>query len=149
MAGRFIVYVGELIWPFTVQQVPNIYVNYLSFISSRISCLVALRIYDSMTMPGKIIRCPYIDEDTIREFFDNEFSEHVDKRLHVIINEAVSSILEVVNRGLQELLKNTKLNIYFDTQSFCFKSGNGRFLIVVNYEDETPVTEFIGFPAMF
>lgn len=90
------------------------------------------------------IKCQSISEEAITNYFCDVKNE----RLRLLINEANNSIKRIEGKGLQELLNNTCLNIYIDQTSYEFKSGNGKKLIVINYENDIPVTQFVGFSIM-
>lgn len=146
MAFQFFVRVGQWLWMFLFPQLQNIYVNNLLVFSLRLRRYVVAIIYGSERhlMPVSTIQCKSISEQEIRTFFGDVSND----RLCVLINEAINSIRRVEENSLQQWLKNTCLNLYIDNTCYKFKSGNGRKLIVVNYENENPVTEFLGFPEM-
>lgn len=131
---------------FLFRHVHTIFSNYIV-----VFCLRAKRYFVNMyyvrkriEWPVLTIQCQTICVNNIREYF-----EHVDdEKLHLLITEAITSIKRVEEKGLKEMLKNTCLNMYFNEICYKFISGNGLKRIVVNYEKENPVSEFVGFPAL-
>lgn len=146
MAFNFFVRVGQWIWLFLIPQFRNIYTNCLIGFSIRLRRYAVAIICgrDRHSMPVSIIQCKSISEQEIRTFFGYVSND----RLRVLIYKAVTSIKRVEEKCLQDSLQNASLNLYIDRTCYNFKNGNGRKLIVVNYENDSPVTEFLGFPAM-
>lgn len=167
MVPQFIMYVGQEIWHVgqwtwrVGNRICGIGSTILQFIiqhdySLKDLVFISLMLWSVLSFINKRYRkrknlkhgcatyCNSMNEHEIRSFFGDVKND----RLCLLIKEAIRSIERVKGKGFQELLKNTSLNIYHDENVYNFKSGNGRNLIVINYENEIPVTEFLGFPSM-
>lgn len=150
MISQCILRVGKWICQFLIRNliriVQYIYKNFIVVLCLRIRRLLVLLICGrgKLALPISTIICTRINEQEIRTCFGND--ENL--KLRFIINEAINSIAKVERKGFQALLENSCLNIYIDGAYYKFESGKGERLIVVNYENEIPVTHYQGFPEM-
>lgn len=146
MIPQYIIRVNEWLWPFLIRQVQS-YAYFLVVFTLRpwravVSILTLYRKRNSIQESA--ITCKIISEHEIR----THFGDVTNDRLSVLINEAINSIKRVEEKGSHTWLQNTCLDMYVDEKCYRFKSGSGRKHIVVNYENECPVSEFVGFPTM-
>ncbi|CAC5362845.1 unnamed protein product [Mytilus coruscus] len=86
------------------------------------------------------------EDDIINEYsITQRFGHTTDYRMQMLISKAIYFTNKAEENGERELLKNSSLHIYENENFYRQTSGNGKNLIIVNFENEDVVVESIGF----
>lgn len=82
-----------------------------------------------------------IDEKSIKQ----RFGHKTDEQFHMLMSNAIAFTNRTEKNNEREFLKNCSLHIFENDNFYRQTSGNGKNIIVVNFENDIVVVQTIGF----